>query len=65
MEVPLQTHASEWFGKRKFFRRHLLLIFLLKQSPFFKTLTQTGSSVTADLGMVQNDSLESVSHAFK
>ena len=33
---------------------------LVEHSPFLKTLTGAGSSVTADLGMVQNDSLESV-----
>ena len=32
----------------------------MEHSPFLKTLTETGSSVTADLVMVQNDSLESV-----
>ena len=32
----------------------------MEHSPFLKTLTETGSSVTDDLGMVQNDPLKSV-----
>ena len=47
------------FGKEQFLQRHLL-IFLVEDSPFLKTLPETGSSVAADLGMVQTDKLESV-----
>ena len=63
------VNMAEWnfadacFGvvwERKFFQRHLLLIFLVERSPFLKTLTETGSSVAADHVVVQSDSLESV-----
>ena len=60
MEGTLQTHASEWFGKESSSNVISLSSVWRRHSPFLKTLTETGSSVTADLGMERNDSLESV-----
>ena len=55
--------ADVCFGvvwERKFLQCHLLLISLVEHSPSLRILIGTDSSVTADLPMVQNDSLGSV-----